>query len=129
MSDRLQFGIGRTGNGKPSIIIDDEIVSPDKIVEALDMFEALKQKLAQVERERDEAVRLLEIANCPQCDGSGAIAHPVERIESNCCGRPLSSGECCGNPVPIPVQDIEFEECQFCAEKSAFLANQNTDKE
>lgn len=50
MSDRLKFCMGRSGNGKPSIIIDDEIVSPDKIVEALDQLSHTKARLEEAER-------------------------------------------------------------------------------
>lgn len=45
---------------------------------------------------------------CPYCDGSGGIPHTV----MVCCGYPNPDGSCCGNGK----LEIEFEQCQWCAE-------------
>lgn len=59
---------------------------------------------------------------CPQCDGSGVVEVESTGTEAGCCGSPHPNGECCGNAVPVPVQMLEQEQCQFCAERDALLA-------
>ena len=56
----------------------------------------LTDELDQLRRERDEALALLTLAKCPECDGSG-IYH---------------QGDCDGSCDDCPVQ------CRFCFERS-----------
>jgi len=69
----------------------------------------------------DLAISLLRVANCPNCDGSGGIVIESVGIEAGCCGNVMSTGECCGNAIPVPVQIQELEQCQWCAERSELL--------
>ena len=57
-----------------------------------------------------------EIIDCPCCDNSGATVVSVTVYEHGCCRQPLSTGECCGDAVPVPVEGFELEECQWCHE-------------
>ena len=54
-------------------------------------------RIAELEAERDELRGLLGVAGCPNCDGSGSIAHQV--------------GD----------SDWEQEQCQWCYEKHLAL--------
>ena len=67
------------------------------------------------------AITLLVAAKCPQCDGSGTLQIEVYRTEAGCCGDVLSTGECCGNAIPIQVPDFEIEQCQWCYECGELL--------
>jgi hypothetical protein len=73
------------------------------------------------EAEREALVGLLTVAKCPNCDGSGAIARETVIAVPGCCGRPLGSGECCGDPIPVPELSMELEQCQWCYERSVAL--------
>lgn len=70
----------------------------------------------------EEAVELLRIAKCPNCDGSGGIA--TSDIGFGCCGEPLGNGECCGNAIPEMIAG--FEQCQWCAEKDELVSKYET---
>jgi len=70
----------------------------------------------------DLAITLLKIAQCPNCDGSGAIIHIGIGTEAGCCGNLLDTGECCGNAIPVPVPIEEFEQCQWCAETKELIS-------
>lgn len=50
------------------------------------------------------------LVGCPNCPDQGWYA--VEGTTAGCCGYPTESGECCGNPVPVPTQ--EQMQCEFC---------------
>lgn len=68
------------------------------------------------------AVQLLKIANCPNCDGSGAVSVESWDWGHGCCGDILANGECCGNAIPIQVDSQEIEQCQWCAEREELLS-------
>ena len=70
----------------------------------------------------DLAITLLKVAKCPACDGSGTISTPGYDIEPGCCGDLRPNGECCGNAVPVEVQTMELEQCQWCAEKDMLIS-------
>ena len=55
------------------------------------------KRIAELEAERDKLRGLLGVAGCPNCDGSGSIAHQV--------------GD----------SDWEQEQCQWCYEKHLAL--------
>ena len=78
----------------------------------------LRRRVAALERQRDAALGLLKAAICPACDGSGVIIE--EHIVPGCCGNYRESGECCSEP--IPTQELEYQECQWCAERTAIFA-------
>lgn len=82
----------------------------------------LEQRIQQLEQDNKEMLEMLRVARCPTCDGSGGIIVMRESIEAGCCNHPLPSGECCGNPVPVPVPVEDYEQCQFCAERDALIA-------
>jgi DnaJ-class molecular chaperone len=81
----------------------------------------LDADLAKCKAEREALVGLLTVAKCPNCDGSGAVARESIRVAPGCCGRPLASGECCGDPIPVPELSMELEQCQWCYERSVAL--------
>jgi len=70
----------------------------------------------------DLAITLLKMAQCPNCDGSGSTTRITIGTEAGCCGNVLSTGECCGNAVPVPVPVEEIEACQWCAEVTELIS-------
>lgn len=68
-----------------------------------------------------QAEALLSAAKCPDCDGSGVVVHSVTRPYPECCGNFLDSGECCGEPVAVPVEEGEPGPCQWCHEREGLL--------
>lgn len=69
---------------------------------------------------------LLRIARCPDpnCDNKGTTIKTVARTTIGCCGNFLPSGECCGNGVPEPEEDIEPSPCQWCHERDEILSEE-----
>lgn len=61
------------------------------------------------------------LVSCPNCPDQGW--YPVELTTAGCCGCPNADGSCCGNAVPVLVQ--EQEQCEFCwtTPNSVFNAN------
>jgi hypothetical protein len=66
-------------------------------------------------------VEILKAAKCPNCDGSGAIPVETVRVGMGCCGMPNPDNSCCGNAIPIHEPDMEFQECQWCSERTAIV--------
>lgn len=62
-------------------------------------------KIAEAERERDQALDLLKVAQCPECDNSGGI------------------------PRQVGDHEWEWKLCRFCYERDGLLTNRTTDKE
>jgi hypothetical protein len=58
-----------------------------------------------------EAIALLEVAKCPNCDGTGAISRAV----------PVPSGRCDDMGWDIPDFQQEVEQCQWCHERAKVL--------
>ena len=58
-------------------------------------------------------IGLVAMAKCPNCDGSGTIVIPVTRSGS----RQISETEW----EQYPIEDFDFEQCQWCDEKSQIL--------
>jgi hypothetical protein len=56
-----------------------------------------------------------EKAVCGTCNGAHQIQVEVETVGHGCCGRFLSSGECCGNAVPVPLPSVDVQPCPDCA--------------
>lgn len=81
-------------------------------------YKAIHAELERVKAESERLRGLLSVAICPNCDGSGAIVTIGVRTVAVCCGQPLSTGECCGNPDPAPEQYQDVEQCQWCYEKA-----------
>ena len=77
----------------------------------------LDSEVSALEAENERLRKLLGMAHCPNCDGSGAIVHQF--LVPACCGNYLSTGECCGNAAPEEAQEVE--QCQWCAEQKAIL--------
>lgn len=52
--------------------------------------------------------------DCPfnKCDGSGIIYVGTCRTVAGCCGRPNRDGSCCGNAIPVQVEDCEAAHCE-----------------
>lgn len=59
----------------------------------------LEARLILLEREREELVKLVEVAACPNCDGRGWYAQPT-----------------------MPDGEPEQVQCQFCDERSGLLS-------
>jgi hypothetical protein len=76
-----------------------------------------------IKRHLVETQRLLRAAKCPDpdCDGEGMTMIVTTGTTAGCCGVPLATGECCGNPVPEPIQDFEPAPCQWCYERKEIL--------
>jgi len=68
------------------------------------------------------AVGLLELAQCPHCNGSGTIEVNGFSIVPGCCGEPLGNGECCGNAIPIQEPIQELQPCQWCEERNELVS-------
>jgi len=71
-------------------------------------------------------VKLIELllhARCPDsdCDGYGTVQGAGPGMEAICCGSPLPSGECCGNPVEGRSEGDGCEACQWCHERAELL--------
>jgi hypothetical protein len=73
------------------------------LAEAIVLLQAHEAELSRVRQERDEAVKLLGVAACPSCDGRGWYAQPT-----------------------MPDGEPEQIQCQFCDERSTFLAKLRT---
>jgi hypothetical protein len=82
-------------------------------------------KDAELRQQCDELLALLKIAQCPQCDGSGIVMEVRQICVPACCGKPLRTGECCGNPDPAPELIHEPAPCQWCEERKAAIAGAN----
>lgn len=69
----------------------------DVLVGNLEVGEA--QSAATTQRERGLKARIVlqypDEVYCPICGGCGWVTRP------GCCGRPLRSGECCGEAIPM----------------------------
>lgn len=61
--------------------------------------------MGNVKTDIKQAITLLEIANCPNCDGSGVI--PCTSVFSDHDGQPLA----------------DMEQCQWCAERSEVVSD------
>jgi hypothetical protein len=85
----------------------------------------LDEKRAEIERlmaERDVLLALLTVADCPECHGAGFTVEEFVDTVPECCGRPLSTGECCGEAVPAPELRQEQRQCQWCAYRAEAIA-------
>lgn len=51
---------------------------------------------------------------CRTCFGHGFVERVVNTVEVGCCGNPTRTGECCGNAVPVPGQEIVQDGCPDC---------------
>lgn len=67
----------------------------------------LKLWLAEARR---QGVKL----DCPDCEGRGWQPVLVAGIAPACCGRFRPDGDCCGVPVPEPVDEVEPVPCSSC---------------
>ena len=65
------------------------------------------------------AIELLARAVCPDCDGSGGVQRSV--MTEECCHG--SDWECGaeGCTGPVPVEDIEVEQCHWCGHRDALI--------
>lgn len=79
---------------------------------------------ARLFAQAEKMAGLLKIARCPDpnCDNKGCTVERVQRTEAGCCGHFHENGECCGNAVPAPVEDIDPAPCQWCHERDSALA-------
>ncbi len=85
-------------------------------VGTFDIIMKLCNAVQGLHEELDSMQNLLEVAQCPNCDGSGTIVNTIEGYETGCCGNPHGNGECCGDPIPIETQTPELQQCQWCYE-------------
>ncbi len=69
----------------------------------------------------DEAIKLLKVAKCPNCDGSGSIPRQVASQQvvtkemALDAGDPSLAGSCFG------CDEWEQEQCQWCDERTKLL--------
>ena len=75
------------------------------------IFEAMQQ---YAEREIKPLIELLKMAKCPNCDGSGAIAHKIAVSK-------IAPDPNTGEPIMISDEDIDFEQCQWCYERDKYI--------
>jgi len=61
------------------------------------------------------AFQLLEMAKCPECDGSGVIVKEVIRTGTKW----VDDGNGTPLPEPYPIQDFEPEPCKWCYERES----------
>lgn len=94
LASRIRYALGKYNNENISVI------------------QAVNDAISDLERRNGELEKLLAVAACPQCDGSGAVYGADRAV---CCNRPTESGECCNNPIP----EQTMEPCQFCEERHA----------
>ena len=77
--------------------------------------------LALIASEQKPLVKLLEIAKCPNCDGSGAIPHQIS--DSQYVTHDMASDA--GNPdlegSLYSQEAFELEQCQWCDERKGLL--------
>ena len=66
---------------------------------------------------------------CPNegCNNQGWYIVSAIGCDYGCCGNVLSTGECCGNAVPVPVEIQEQEQCEFCYTEPMSIFNNQTD--
>jgi protein gp37 len=58
---------------------------------------------------------LYDERKCPTCDGYGWTIETTSttEVEAACCGKPTRWGECCGEPIPVPV-DVPDQQQVAC---------------
>ena len=68
-----------------------------------------------------EAIALLRVAKCPNCDGSGAI--PRQTSSRQLVTREMASDACCPEMEGSLYSDDEWEleQCQWCYERHGLL--------
>lgn len=82
---------------------------------------AFLQHARKLERELNQAKGLLEVAACPNCDGSGSTAVKISSRKS--VTREMASDACCPEMEGSLYSDDEWEQqqCQWCDEKKALM--------
>ena len=83
----------------------------------------LEKQLAERDAALARCVEALKTADCPECHGVGFTIEEWTDTVAECCGRPTSSGDCCGYPIPAPELRQEQRQCQWCAYKADVLAS------
>jgi DnaJ-class molecular chaperone len=70
----------------------------------------------------ENAVALLKVATCPNCDGSGSTA--VQTSSRQFVTRDMASDACCPEMEGSLYSDDEWEQqqCQWCDEKNRLIA-------
>ena len=76
--------------------------------------EALEKQLAERDAALARCVEILKTAECPECHGVSFTIEEWTDTVAECCGRPTSSGDCCGYPIPAPELRQEQRQCQWC---------------
>ena len=84
---------------------------------------ALQKQLAERDAALARCVEALKTADCPECHGVGFTIDEWTDTVAECCGRPTSSGDCCGYPVPTIELRQEQRQCQWCAYRDDALAS------
>lgn len=82
----------------------------------------LEVKLAERDAMLAECSNMLNYAVCPECANSGFTVVIETRAVPGCCGKFLSSGECCGEAIPVPEQYEKQVQCDWCAMRASLHA-------
>ena len=90
---------------------------------AVTIITGLEKQLAERDAALARCVEILKTAECPECHGVGFTIEEWTDTVAECCGRPTSSGDCCGDPIPAPELRQEQRQCQWCAYRDDAMAS------
>jgi hypothetical protein len=79
----------------------------------MDMDKITSEISQKQNEEMKGAIELLNIANCPDCDGSGII--PIQIIKTD------TKINKYGEQEPYPIYDIEPSQCRWCFERDLLI--------
>ncbi len=84
-------------------------------------FKDLEEENAQPQSENKRLKKLLEMAKCPNCDGSGSIPHQISSRQLVTKDMALDTGDPNLEGSLYSDDEWEQEQCQWCYEKDQAL--------